>query len=470
MILLYFFRDKLVCRFLFFLLFFPLRMVGGSAQPKSFRNSNKNSTNVSRSSFCSWCKRSNHTIYDCYFAPTCNRCNKKGHQTHQCYLAKKKCYGCGRMGHLARDCRNPRPNNQQRPVNQQRGQNQPPNQPRSTNNNANVGNRRQNNRQNNNQGQQRGRRQQNQQQGRPPNRNQPPNNPRTPGNARNQEIVCHKCQQKGHIKRNCPNERVKDNGPSFPPKRLISNDVTTFDKENFHWSDDFFKTFNELVRLAELKINMVSAVEKINVRLSFLSPEKSTTYKFYLARTGQTMEYVTKIPNLQHSQLIQRLNLANGEVAAIDNALGQQEQLYLDKLELECCGQAPLDIPERFRNRFPPQQQNQQPDAQKLMSGLGMLAKLKASIDPLINQEKKKIQEWGAIKKAKRDADQQAENIRQSLGNNLSALAQAQATPSRRLPFQETPRDRRDRRPREEDDDDDDSTVDGFSAAPALRN
>lgn len=377
-------------------------MVAGKGQPKSFgkHNNNNRSTTNSRKTYCGWCKKSNHNLNDCHFAPKCNKCHKKGHETHRC-RSHITCDNCKKVGHYTNQCRllkRSGNNNQRRSSPQRTNHNHNSNQNRSNNPKPKNPNQRSNN-----------------------NNNRPNNNRNS--NQQKKDVVCFNCGKTGHFRRDCRNTKTKNTNLPFPKTHRYPRNVTTLDDGTHTWSRQFIEIHRELVRLYEIQLDLRLARDENVSKLSFLNKDRINKYKFFLQRSGKFVEFETVTTNTEFVLLQQKNSLISYEIDELAKSIQSFEGDFVKQLELECL---PPKINPGILHSF--QLEPPQNNVGKLQFGLIKLTLLQEHLDILYCQGVQRIQDQAANKRSRLDAQAQAANIQASLGT-LPVVVQGQRPP-----------------------------------------
>ena len=231
-------------------------------------------------------------------------------------------------------------------------------------------------------------------------------------------MVCFQCGKKGHFRRDCRGAKEKKSELPFPAKHRLSRESTTLDPA-INWSTESKAIFKELCRVSEILVDQQIAFETFRSKLT-MTPEKSIQkHRFYLKRSGTWYEFEISTDNVAHVLLANKRDIVKKEVDELTHLLHFMEDKLVDQLETEC---APLQvtIPNKLQkfNLGEPG-----PDVVKLKSGLTQLANLRTEREKALQQGLKEVREPAARKKAHAEAQQQIENIKATLGNNLSDLS-----------------------------------------------
>jgi len=214
---------------------------------------------------------------------------------------------------------------------------------------------------------------------------------------------------------------MKKNELPFPKVHRLPRDVTTL-AGKFSWSKESRDSYKELSRLNEVKIDMNLALLQNQSKLIFLKKEKVNHYRFFLQRSGEFFEYCTTTTNAEYVVVEAKIRILQMELDNVNALLVSQEDEFIFYLEKDA---TPPEIDGARLHKYglssPPN------DVDKLQYGLLKLSNLSKASQDAYNLGRSKIEQEHARKKSQLEAQQQAENIRESLGTNLQSFVAPQA-------------------------------------------
>lgn len=140
------------------------------------------------------------------------------------------------------------------------------------------------------------------------------NGPRTEGRGNDQK-KCYNCGEAGHISRDCANSKNVASATSrkqWPKNRRIDKDVTMLDRSNFHWTAVELAAANEITRL--LEINVDASIQYTKIELLMLAKKPKVIERETWLRTTGERRKVTYQPPIDHAELIEQKKIFDEEL------------------------------------------------------------------------------------------------------------------------------------------------------------